>query len=223
MSGTFPHPNVLHPITLPDGTVHAGTVFLKAAIDHPQITVGEYTYASAHVPPADWAAYLAPYLYPGAPERLTIGRFCQIADGVQFITASANHRQDGFSSFPFAVFDGGIGTSRPSLPERGPDTEVGHDVWIGQGARILPGAQIGSGVIIGAGAVVGGTVAPYSVVVGNPARVVRRRFGQEHVTRLLALAWWEWPIAHIQRHEAAICGSDLDALVAAAAELAGQA
>lgn len=95
----FPTPSTRHPVRLPDGNPHLGTVFLAPAIDHPRISVGAYTYASAHVPPDNWAAHLAPYLYDFSPEMLRIGRFCQIADGVQFITASANHRYDGFSSY----------------------------------------------------------------------------------------------------------------------------
>jgi len=206
-----------HPLTLPDGTLHEGTVFLKSVIDHPRIEVGEYSYASAHVPPADWAARLAPYLSPQSPERLVIGRFCQIADGAQFITASANHRRDGFSTFPFAVIDGGFEAGRPSLPQApGPDTVIGHDVWLGLGARLLPGARLGNGVIVGAGAMLAGRVPDYAVVAGNPARVIRMRFGPEIVARLLEIAWWNWPIARILAHEAAICGTDLAALERAA-------
>ncbi|TDK52668.1 CatB-related O-acetyltransferase [Antarcticimicrobium luteum] len=212
----FPTPDTRHPVRLPDGSRHPGTVFLRSAVDHPRWEVGEYSYASAFDPPADWAAHLAPYLFDFSPERLVIGRFCQIADGVRFITASANHRYDGFSSFPFAIFDGPT-PGRPSLPQGpGPDTRIGHDVWIGQGARILPGARLGSGVIVGAGAVVTGEVPPYAVVAGNPARVVRMRFDAATVARLLVLAWWDWPIDRIRAAEAAICGADLDALERAA-------
>ena len=212
---SFPSPNTPHPILLPDGTVHQGTVFLNAVIDHPQITVGDYSYASSFDPPADWAARLAPYLMAFSPETLTIGRFCQIADRVTFITSSANHRYDGFSSFPFAVFSGGDWCGHPSFPDPGPDTVVEHDVWIGHGATILPGAHLGSGVIVGAGAVVGGTVDPYSIVAGNPARVLRKRFDDATIAALLQLAWWDWPIERIVRNEAAICGADLDMLTAA--------
>ena len=208
----FPDPGTRHPVALPDGTPHAGTVFLRAVIDHPRIAVGDYTYASAHRPPEDWAGRLAPYLYDFSPERLVIGRFCQIADGVQFITASADHRHDGLSTFPFAIFGGGPTAGRPSLPGPGPDTVVGNDVWIGQGARILPGARIGDGVIVGAGAVVAGEVPAYTVVAGNPVRVLRRRLSAADAARMQAIAWWDWPIARILRHEAAICGTDLDAL-----------
>ncbi len=207
----FPSPQTRHPIPLPDGRVHRGTVYLRAAIAHPRWQVGDYSYASAQHPPTDWATHLAPYLFDFSPERLVIGKFCQIADGVLFLTASANHRRDGFSTYPFAVFLGAQGDA-PSLPGPGKDTIIGHDVWIGQGARLLPGACLGDGVIVGAGAVVGGNVAPYSIVAGNPARVIRPRFARPTIARLLQIRWWDWPLDHILAHEAAICGADLGAL-----------
>jgi len=220
MPRPFPSPDTTYPVPLPDGSVHAGTVFLKAVIDHPRIEVGDYSYASAFdtTPETDWTAKLAPYIFPFSPEKLVIGKFCQIADGVLFITASANHRYDGFSSFPFAVFTGVDPDAPlpPSLPGPGPDTVVGNDVWIGQGAKILPGAQIGSGAIIGAGAVVAGQVPPYAIVTGNPGKVLRRRFDGAVIDRLLEIAWWDWPIDRIRAHEAEICDADLAALEAAA-------
>lgn len=214
----FPAPDMRHPVILPDGAAHEGTVFLRAAIAHPRWNIGDYTYASAHRPPADWATHLAPYLYAFSPETLTLGKFCQIADGVSFLTASANHRHDGFSSFPFAIF-AGPHEGRASMPGPGPDTVIGHDVWIGQGATVLPGAVIGDGCIIGARAVVGGTIPPYSIVVGNPGHVLRTRFDADSVARLQTVAWWDWPIERVLAHEAAICGADLPALEAAAQSL----
>ncbi|MDU9005031.1 CatB-related O-acetyltransferase [Sedimentitalea todarodis] len=219
MPPRFASPDTAFPIRLPDGSAHPGTVFLSAVLQHARIEVGDYSYASAFDPPADpagWAARLAPYLFDFSPERLVIGKFCQIADGATFITASAQHRHDGFSSFPFAIFDGGAAHARPSMPAPGQDTIIGNDVWIGQGARILPGARIGSGVIVGAGAVVGGAVPDYAVVIGNPGKVLRLRFDPETIARLLQLAWWTWPIDHILSHEAEICGADLPALESAA-------
>lgn len=213
----FPSPDTRTPVVLPDGTPHPGTVFLQAAIDHPRWRVGRYAYASAHVPPADWAAHLAPFLHAHAAERLEIGAFAQIADGALFVTSAANHRHDGISTFPFAIFDG-MDPARPSLPgpETARDTVVGPDVWIGTRAIVLPGARIGAGCILGAGAVVGGTVPPYSVVAGNPGRVVRRRFDDATVARLMEVAWWDWPIEAILEAEAAICGGDVAALERAA-------
>lgn len=213
MSAPFPDPETRNPLILPDGTPHAGTVFLKAVIDHPRFIVGDYSYASVNTPPEDWAAHLAPYLFETSDEKLILGKFCQIADGAHFITSSANHRRDGFSTFPFAVFDHVTARGRPSLPDwSGPDTVLGHDVWLGKDARILPGAVLGNGVIVGAGAVVRGEVPDYAVVAGNPGRVVKMRFDPATIARLNDLAWWDWPIEHILAHEAAICGGDLEAL-----------
>ena len=211
----FPSPDTRHPLALKDGTPHLGAVFLNAVIDHPRIEVGDYTYAFEHEPPEDWVACKVPYIFPFSAEKLTIGRFCQIANGVRFITASANHRHDGISSYPFAIFDRTEG-ARPSLPDRFADTEIGNDVWIGDGAIILPGARIGSGVIVGAGAVVAGTVPDYAVVAGNPARVVRMRFDEARISRLMRIAWWDWPIGRILAHETEICGGNVDALERAA-------
>lgn len=218
MSARFPTADTTHPLVMPDGAIHAGTVFLKAVIDHPNWRVGDYTYASAHHPPENWAMHLAPYLHPQSAEQLSIGKFCQIADGVRFVTSSANHRYDGFSTYPFAIFDG-MDSARPSLPDPGPDTVIGNDVWFGTGATILPGTKIGDGVIVGAQAVVGGRLPDYCVVAGNPARVVRRRFEDATVERLLKIAWWTWPIDVILRHETAIMGGDLGALAEAAHDL----
>lgn len=222
MPAPFASPDTLHPVRLPDGSAHPGTVFLKAAIDHPRFEVGAYSYASAFAPVDDWAAHLAPWLFDFSPERLVIGRFCQIADGVRFVTSSANHRHDGISSFPFAIFGGGGMPGRPSMPGPGPDTVIGHDVWIGADAMILPGARIGSGVIVAAGAVVAGEVPPYSIVGGNPARVIRARFDADTVARLLEIAWWDWPIDAILAHEAEICGGDVAALALAAENVASR-
>ena len=216
MPADFPPPDTLYPVTTQDGDCHPGSVFLKAAIDHPRFQVGDYSYASAFDPPKDWAARLAPYLFDFSPERLIIGKFCQIADGVRFITASANHRHDGISTFPFAIFGGGDVAGRPSMPAPGSDTVIGHDVWIGQGATILPGARLGNGVIVGAGAVVGGRVEDYTIVSGNPARQVRERVSRADAQVLNALAWWDWPIDVILAREALIMGGDVAALADAA-------
>jgi virginiamycin A acetyltransferase len=86
-----------------------------------------------------------------------------------------------------------------SAPSRG-DTVVGHDVWLGYQALVLPGVTIGHGAVVAAAAVVAGDVPPYGVVAGNPARVVRRRFDDDDVARLLRAAWWEWPIDLVTEH-----------------------
>ena len=215
----FPDPDTVHPVVLPDGTRLPNNVFLKPIIDHPRLEVGDYTYASSFDPPErleDWAGRIAPFLYPMSPDRLRIGKFGQFAHGVQFITQSANHAMDGFSTYPFAIHDPDRFADYAASFPAGQDLVVGHDVWIGMDARIMPGSQIGSGVIIGSGAVVAGEVPDYAVVVGNPGRVVRKRFGAATIERLLELRWWDWPIETIIERETAIVGADLDALENAA-------
>jgi len=213
----FPKPDTLYPVTFPDGTLHKGNVFLRAAIDHPNWEIGEYTYASDFDPPADpndWAGRLAPYLFPMSQDRIIIGKFGQIADGVRFITDGANHAREGFSTFPFAIHDPARFMEYPKTLRPGRDIRVGHDVWIGAGARVMAGAHIGNGVIIGAGAVVSGVVPDYAIVAGNRATVQRMRFDADTIAALNKAAWWDWDIARILENEAAIVGRDLPALLA---------
>ena len=207
----IPDPQRRYPITLPDGTDHAGTVFLARAIDHLAFKVGDYTYASDFDPPQDWATRLAPYLFQNSAERLTIGRYCQIAHGVRFITSSANHAMDGLTTFPFPIFD--PEQMSGYQPDKR-DTNIGHDVWLGYGALVLPGAQIGNGVIIGAGAVVRGSIPDYAIVTGNPGTVRRYRFAPDDIKRMLHLTWWDWPAKAVAQAETALLSGDIAALEA---------
>lgn len=213
----LPASSTTHPIILPDGSPHAGTVFLKPVIDHPRFEVGDFTYASDFDPPAadagGWAARLAPYLFPFSQDRLVIGKFCQIAHGVRFIGASANHAMDGLTSFPFPVF---APLDMQGYQPDTRDTVVGHDVWLGYGAMVLPGARIGNGVIVGAGAVVRGQIPDYAIVTGNPAQIVRMRFSDTEIARLNALSWWDWPPERVAKARPALEAGDIDALEACA-------
>jgi virginiamycin A acetyltransferase len=114
----------------------------------------------------------------------------------------ANHADLGPSAFPFGVFGPPWETTMDivmSAPSRG-DTVVGDDVWLGYSALVLPGVTIGPGAVVAAGSVVARDVPPYAVVAGNPARVVRSRFSEEDVERLLRAAWWNWPIELVTDH-----------------------
>lgn len=216
----FPAPDTLHPVTFPDSTVHKGNVFLNAAISHPNWSIGDYTYANDFDPPEDpaaWATRLAPYMFPGAADRIIIGKFGQFAHGIRFITDGANHARTGFSTFPFAIHDPARFMDYPSTLRPGRDIRIGHDVWIGTEARILAGAQIGNGVIIGAGAVVEGNIPDYAIVTGNRACVKRMRFDDGTIAALNEIAWWDWDIELILKHETEIVGADLRALRKAAA------
>jgi virginiamycin A acetyltransferase len=130
----------------------------------------------------------------------------------------ANHRMDGASTFPFPIMGGAWGDHFDlitGLPSRG-DTVVGNDVWLGYGAMVMPGVRIGHGAIVASGAVVVDDVPDYGIVGGNPATLIRTRFGAPDIARLLALAWWDWPADHLTRHVRTIMSGPIDALEAAA-------
>ena len=131
-------------------------------------------------------------LYTAGPERLIIGRFCAIASGARFLLSSANHPMLGSTAFPFFIFGGNwlerTADLLPRIPSRG-DTVIGNDVWIGRDAMVMPGVRVGDGAIIGAGAVVASDVPAYSIVAGNPADLIRRRFSDEDIARLLRITW----------------------------------
>jgi virginiamycin A acetyltransferase len=190
-----PDPMTLHPVTGAERVV-----FLKPLVTHPNVEVGEYTYYDDANDPGAFERDAVLYAY--GPERLVIGRFCAIASGVRFVMAGGNHADLGPSTFPFGIFGEGWTDTMDlvmSAPSRG-DTVVGHDVWLGYQALVLPGVTIGHGAVVAAASVVTGEVPPYAVVAGNPARIVRRRYEDEDVERLLRAAWWDWPIELVTEH-----------------------
>jgi len=208
-----------HPMTLPDGTVIKQTVHLKEVINHPKIQVGEFSYYHNFEILEDYASYLAPYLFPLSKDSLIIGKFVQIAHGVRFITSSANHKMSGFSTYPFNTFMMTPQTTSEDITamfedaqNRG-DTVVGNDVWIGMNAVIMPGVKIGDGAIIGANSVVTKNVEPYTVVGGNPATIIKKRFDEQTIDTLLNIKWWDWSIEKIEKNIDVITGNDLDALI----------
>lgn len=193
--------------------------YLRNVISNPGIVVGEYTY---YDDPEGYENFERNVLYhfPFIGDQLVIGRFCAIARGVRFIMNGANHRMSGFSTYPFNIFGGGWERSTPApgdLPFKG-DTVVGNDVWIGYDALLMPGVNVGDGAIIAARSVVVEDVPPYTIVGGNPARPIRRRFPDEVVDELLRIAWWNWDAERISRNLESIVGADLEALRRAEAE-----
>lgn len=211
-----PSPMTRHPIAS-----WRGTAFLKTIVDHPLIEVGDYSYYDDSRGPEHFVARCVRYHFEWLGDRLIIGRFVAIAQGAQFIMNGANHALDGFSTYPFDPigFGGASRFSKDGLTLKG-DTRIGNDVWIGREAIIMPGVTVGDGAIIGTAAVVSKDVPPYAIVVGNPGRVVRRRFDDATIDRLLAIRWWDWPPEAIATHLDAIKGGDLAALEKAAASVA---
>ncbi|MVM28545.1 chloramphenicol acetyltransferase [Spirosoma sp. HMF4905] len=181
--------------------------FLKNLINHPQIRVGDYTYYDDFESVENFHKNVR-YLFDFTGDQLIIGKFCMIASGVEFIMNGANHLVQAVSSYPFAIFGGDWSDAMAgkSYPSKG-NTVIGNDVWLGYRASILPGIIIGHGSIIGSYSVVTRDIPPYSIVGGNPARVIRPRFDESTIAQLLNVAWWDWPIEKITRFASRLTGN----------------
>lgn len=197
----LPDPATIHPIA-----GYENEIYVKPTIKNPQIVVGDFTYIAA----SDFERHVT-HLYEWNGDRLVIGKFCQIAAGVEFVMNGANHQMNAVTTFPFFTLEGwnAAPPAHGDMPLKG-DTVIGNDVWIGQNALILPGVHIGDGEIIGANAVVGSDVEPYTVVVGNPARSNRKRFDDELIDLLERFAWWDKPVEEIDALIPILTSGDLE-------------
>lgn len=179
---------------------------VKPTVKNPNIVVGDFTYFSD----VDFEKHVTHH-YDFVGDKLIIGKFCQIAAGVEFIMNGANHQMNAVSTFPFYVMDGW--EAKPpafsDLPIKG-DTVVGNDVWIGQNATILPGVHIGDGAVIGCNSVVASDVPAYTIVAGNPARPIRKRFDDELIDLLEKFCWWDKSIEEIKALVPLLMCGDLD-------------
>ena len=189
-NGKRPDPNVIHPIP-----GYEDEIYIKPTITRKNIRVGDFSYIADR----DFERHVTHH-YEWLGDRLVIGKFCQIAAGVEFVMNGANHQMNAVSTFPFYTLEGWDMEPPASddLPLKG-DTVIGNDVWIGQNAVILPGVHIGDGAIIGANSVVGSDVDSYTIVVGNPAKVLRKRFDDELTDLLLKFKWWDKSIDEINK------------------------
>jgi virginiamycin A acetyltransferase len=186
--------------------------FLKNIIVNPNIIVGDYTYYDDFENVHNFEQNVK-YHFDFIGDKLVIGKFCMIASDVKFIMNGANHLSKAISSYPFAIFgeDWKNAMEGKTYPTKG-DTVIGNDVWIGYNATIMPGITIGDGAIIASNATVTNNVAAYSVVGGNPAKVIKKRFTAEQIEKLLQLQWWDWPIEKITANVQHLTGESLHQL-----------
>jgi virginiamycin A acetyltransferase len=201
MNEKIPNPNTIHPIAGYDKEI-----YVKPTIKNPNIIVGDFTY----IADSEFESHVTHH-YDFIGDKLIIGKFCQIAAGVEFVMNGANHQMNAVSTFPFYTLEGWDmkPPAASDMPFKG-DTVIGNDVWIGQNATILPGVHIGDGAIIGANSVVASDVEPYSIVVGNPVKLIRYRFDEELTSLLLKFKWWDKPVEEINALIPVLTNSDLE-------------
>jgi len=155
-----------------------------------RITVGDHTYGANNIYLASW----------GGDENITvnIGKYCSIADDI-IIFLSGEHQSEWITTFPFSVLNAKYNDHIKSIRQSKGNIKIGNDVWICAGVRILSGITIGDGSILGAYSVITKDVPPYAIVGGNPAKIIRYRFNEENIKKLLEIKWWDKEPEEIDR------------------------
>ena len=163
------------------------------------VNVGEYTYGKPNI------------LYWDDKTKLTIGRFCSIARNVTFLLGG-NHRVDWITTYPFSALNDEWIEAKDihGHPSTNGNIKIGNDVWIGYDATILSGVTVGDGAVIGSKSVVTKDVEPYSIVGGNPAKIIKKRFKENQIQRLLELQWWNWSKDKIKKNINLLCNVYID-------------
>lgn len=184
----------------------ANITYIKPTITRSNIEVGDFSYFSGE----NFEEHVTHH-YDFIGDRLIIGKFCQIASGVEIVMNGANHQMNAISTYPFNIFR--EWEVEPPLSEdlafKG-NTIIGNDVWIGQNVTILPGVHIGDGAIIGMNSVVSKDIPSYSIVAGNPSRIIRKRYDDELIGILSELKWWDKSIESIKKIIPLLLDSDLE-------------
>lgn len=136
-------------------------------------------------------------VYDWGNATLKMGKYCSIAGGVK-VFLGGTHHTEWVTTYPFnALWQSGRSVEDKTLTKG--DVVIGNDVWIATDAVVMSGVTVADGAVIGARAVVTKDVGPYEVVVGNPARVVKKRFDEDTIARLLEISWWDWEVERIEK------------------------
>jgi virginiamycin A acetyltransferase len=188
----FPNPNEIYPIEN-----SKNFIFLKNIVDQKKVIVGDYTCLMTET-----GNFNDNLRYSFLDDKLIIGKFCGIGYGAQFIMNGFFHNKTScFTTYAFFHFPGweNENWNDEESTYRG-DTIIGNDVWIGEQAIIYPGIKIGDGAIIGAYSIVTKDVPAYTVVGGNPAKVIKKRLDEDVISLLLKIKWWDWDIETITKN-----------------------
>ncbi|MEY8778859.1 CatB-related O-acetyltransferase [Allomuricauda sp. XS_ASV26] len=187
--------------------------FLKNIIKNPNIIVGDYTYYDDFENVKNFEKNVK-YHFDFVGDKLRIGKFCMIASDVKFIMNGANHLTESLTTYPFAIFGEDWKTSMDGkeYPKKG-DITIGNDVWIGYNATIMAGVTVGDGAIIATNSTVIKDVEPYSIVGGNPAKEIKKRFSDKKIEKLLEIQWWNWDIERITRNVQNLTDNKLEKII----------
>jgi len=198
------------------------SIIIKDHIKAKHIIAGDYSYYSGYYhgkPFEDCVMYLDEaddHSSENETDRLIIGKFCAIATGVKFMMGGTQgHNYNWIASYPLDFLDDDF-DGYNAVPPKGHslkgDTVIGNDVWIGAESMIMPGIQIGHGAVIAARSLVTKNISPYEIWGGNPARLIKKRFQNDEIAKLLKIQWWDWSLEKLKKNLACIRSSDVVAL-----------
>jgi chloramphenicol O-acetyltransferase type B len=198
------------------------SVIIKDSLKCRHISVGDYSYYSGYYHGKSFEECVM-YLDEldnerevDTTDRLIIGKFCSIATGVKFMMGGTQgHNYNWIATFPLDAFDkdfDGYVSVPPKAHRLKGDTIIGNDVWLGAESMIMPGVHIADGAVIAARAVVTKKVGPYEIWGGNPARLIKKRFSEEAIPKLLQMQWWNWDLATLKRNLDLLRSSDVESL-----------
>ncbi|ALS01431.1 chloramphenicol acetyltransferase [Enterococcus silesiacus] len=197
------------------------TMYLKDLVTNPLIEVGECSYYSGYYGSQEFENGCVRYLW-GDPstraafdpvkdmgwhlDKLIIGNYVCIAAGATILMGgNHNHHPDWITVYPFASH------VEKSYEPKG-NTVIKSDAWIGMNAMIMPGVTIGEGAVIAAGSMVVKDIPPYTIVGGNPARVIKQRFSNDEINMLLELRWFDWTKEQIEGAQDILMSGSVDKL-----------
>tara|TARA_R100001163_G_scaffold31720_1_gene24804 strand:+ start:3123 stop:3647 length:525 start_codon:yes stop_codon:yes gene_type:complete len=147
---------------------------------------------------------------------IQIGSFCSFAENITIYTGKGSHRKEFVSTFPFGFINQDVFTKINCqdllLKDQG-NVIIGDDVWIGGNVVIMPGVSIGSGTIIANNSHVVKSYPPYSIIGGNPAKLIKQRFTDKQVKQLMEIKWWEWDKEKINDNLYLICNENIDKFI----------
>lgn len=189
--------------------------FIKNVVKASNVLIGDYTYYENNIDSTKFEEENILFNWPEYGDKLIIGKFCAIANGAKFLMGGASHRMGSITTYPFAAFGNDWQDIVPShlsqLPHKG-DTIIGNDVWIGRESFIMPGVKIGNGAIIATKSVVTKDIPAYTIVGGNPAKIIRKRFDDEMIKLLEQLQWWNFDYDKLLEWLPILCNEDLVAV-----------
>ncbi|MGI4851759.1 MAG: CatB-related O-acetyltransferase [Janthinobacterium lividum] len=198
------------------------SIIIKNHITCQHIIVGDYSYYSGYYHGKNFEDCVL-YLdktddHQGHQDidQLIIGKFCSIASGVKFMMGGTQgHNQKWISTYPLDFLDNDYDQYQnisPKAQQCKGNTIIGNDVWIGFEALIMPGVTIADGAVIGAGAILTKNVGPYEIWGGNPARLIKKRFSESDIQKLLQIQWWNWEIEILRSNIKYLRSDDVEIL-----------